>query len=97
MYCICIVFTNCFSYCIVFVLYFLVFKNTSITGGKGLGWSLSEETIGFLSWKDLSYYKSPKLSKIEVRTWANKSSPRCSEAGSEVFQAFIFMNTQSRA
>ena len=32
MYCICIVFTNCFSYCIVFVLYFLVFKNTSITG-----------------------------------------------------------------
>ena len=22
---------------------------------RGLGWSLSEETIGFLSWKDLSY------------------------------------------
>ena len=63
-------------------------------GARGLGWSLSDwETIGFLSWKDLSYYKSPKLSKIEVRTWANKSSPRCSE----VFQAFIFMNTQSRA
>ena len=27
-------------------------------GARGLGWSLSEETIGFLSWKDLSYYKS---------------------------------------
>ena len=34
MYCICIVFTNCFSYCIVFVLYFLVFKNTSITASE---------------------------------------------------------------
>ena len=35
-------------------------------GARGLGWSLSEETIGFLSWKDLSYYKS--LNYIENRS-----------------------------
>ena len=56
------------------------------------GHSVRNLDLGFLQSEDLSYYKTPKLSKIEVRTSANKQELAAILRG---LQAFI-SQTQNR-